>query len=191
MSSHPASTPMTGASVVITHRILPALQGEYEAWLKEIGPLCRASEGLLDWHVIRPIAGYTETYSVIIRYQSEHFLKKWMDSPERERLIAKARPLLQDVDRYHINSGLDFLFALPSPPTPMHPVRWKQFLLTWSAIFPLVSLTPLWVLPVLSALGVPQNRILDTFVVTGIVVSLMVYLIMPRYTRLVKHWLFR
>lgn len=140
MSSHPASPPMTGASVVISHRIIPALQAEYEAWLNEIGPLCRASEGLLDWHVIRPIAGYTESYSVIIRYQSEQYLKKWMDSPERERLIAKARPLLQDADRYHINSGLDFLFELPSQPAPLHPVRWKQFLLTWSAIFPLVSL---------------------------------------------------
>ncbi|MDP8566258.1 hypothetical protein [Methylophilus aquaticus] len=133
MSSHPASPPMTGASVVITHRIIPALQGQYEAWLNEIGPLCRTSEGLLDWHVIRPIAGYTDTYSVIIRYQSEHDLKKWMDSPERERLIAKARPLLQDVDRYYIYSRLDFLFELPSQPVPMHPVCWKQFLLTWSA----------------------------------------------------------
>lgn len=50
--------------------------------------------------------------------------------------------------------------------------------------FPRVSLIPLWVLP---ALGAPQSRILDTFVVTEVVVSLMVYLIMPRYTRLVKH----
>jgi len=29
-----------------------------------------------------------------------------------------------------------------------------------------------------------------TFVVTGTIVVLMVYVIMPRYTRLVKRWLF-
>lgn len=187
----PQSSPeTTGASVVITHRVQPNLHAEYEAWLNEIGPLCRASAGLLDWHIIRPIKGVTDTYSVMIRYQSEQTLKQWMESPERAQLIAKVQPLLQDMDRYHIHSGLDFLFESAAP-LAVHPVRWKQFLLTWSAIFPLVSVVPMLILPVLHALGVPQNRIFDTFVVTGIVVALMVYLIMPRYTRLVKHWLFR
>ncbi|WP_036307663.1 antibiotic biosynthesis monooxygenase [Methylophilus sp. 5] len=183
------ATALSGASVVITHRVSPVFQREYEAWLNEIGPLCRSSEGVLDWHIIRPVAGYTDTYSVMIRYQTEQHLKQWLDSPVRKTLIAKVSHLLVGEDSYQVNSGLDFLFMqgtqLPAKP----PVRWKQFLLTWSAIFPLVSVLPLLVVPLLDAGGLPHSRVLHTFVVTAVVVALMVYVVMPRYTRLVWHWL--
>jgi len=42
----------------------------------------------------------------------------------------------------------------------------------------------------LHALGLPNNRILGTLTVTGVVVFLMVYVVMPRYTRLLQRWLF-
>jgi antibiotic biosynthesis monooxygenase (ABM) superfamily enzyme len=48
-----------------------------------------------------------------------------------------------------------------------------------------------WVVgPLLRRLGAPEGRLLTTLVVTGAVVFLMVYLVMPRYTRLLKRWLF-
>lgn len=178
-----------GASAVITHRVSEAQQAAYEQWLEEIGPACRASQGLLDWHLIRPIAGYSDTYSVIIRYDSEHNLKQWMASASRQQLIAKIEHVLSAKDSYQIKSGLDFLFV-PEAKVAV-PVRWKQFLLTWSAIFPLVSLVSLAILPLLDQLGFPQNRLLHTLVITGVVVMLMVYVVMPRYTKLVRNWLHR
>ena len=62
---------------------------------------------------------------------------------------------------------------------------------TWSAIYPLVLGVPLIVIPLLRELGIPQNRNIDTLIITGSVVSLMVYFVMPRYTKFVKRWLFR
>ncbi len=70
------------------------------------------------------------------------------------------------------------------------PKRWKQFLITWSAIYPLVLFLPLVTLPVLRTLGVPSYPPLNTLAVTAAIVFLMVYLIMPRYTRIVQKWLF-
>lgn len=189
MTQQALSPTPQGASVVITHHVSPALQAEYERWLEEIGPLCRASEGLLDWHIIRPVAGYTDTYSVMIRYQTEQHLTQWLDSPARKAMIAKAAHLLAGQDEYQISSGLDFLFAQSNLPAAKPPVRWKQFLLTWSAIFPLVSVVPLLVVPLLDASGLPQSRVLHTFFVTGVVVALMVYVVMPRYSKLMRHWL--
>lgn len=184
-------TPAEGASVVITHHVSPAHQPAYEHWLTQIGPLCRASAGLLDWHIIRPIAGYTQTYSVIIRYQNEDYLKQWLDSPQRQALIAQITPLLAQADDYRVSSGLDFLFTSPQQPAAQPPVRWKQFLLTWSAIFPLVSLVSSLLLPLLEQPSLPQSRLLHTFCITGVVVALMVYVVMPRYTRMVRGWLHR
>jgi antibiotic biosynthesis monooxygenase (ABM) superfamily enzyme len=62
--------------------------------------------------------------------------------------------------------------------------------MTWSAIYPLVLGVPLAVVPVLNKLGVPNTPPLHTLAVTGVVVFLMVYVVMPRYTRLMQRWLY-
>ena len=178
-----------GATVVITHRVSQTQQPQYEKWLNEIGPICKASLGLLDWHIIRPITGLTDTYTVIIRYDTPQNLKNWIESEHRKQLLSKIENLLANKEDVHINSGLDFLFSQVGE-KPKTPVRWKQFLVTWSAIYPLVVSLPLIILPFLKWLNVPNNHFINTFIVTGAVVSMMVYVVMPRYTKLVHRWLF-
>jgi antibiotic biosynthesis monooxygenase (ABM) superfamily enzyme len=112
-----------------------------------------------------------------------------MQSPERARLIEKVQPLFVTGDDFFISSGLDFWFT-PAGAKAKVPVRWKQYLLTWSAIYPLALGVPLVVMPALRGMGVPSSLPLTTLVVTGVVVFLMVYLVMPRYTRLMQRWLF-
>ncbi len=112
-----------------------------------------------------------------------------MESPTRARLIEKVQPLFVTGDDFFISSGLDFWFT-PAGAKAKIPVRWKQFLVTWSAIYPLALSTPFVVSPIMHYLGVPDNRFLTTLPVTGLVVFLMVYVVMPRYTRLVQRWLF-
>lgn len=177
-----------GATVVITHRVRPDQHDGYGRWLQEISPLCQAWPGYLDTHIVRPIPGLTDTYAIIIRFDTESHLRQWMGSPARQRLIAQAQPLLAADDAFEIRSGLDFLFPAPAGAKP--PVRWKQALLTWSAIFPLVLVVSALVRTGFAALGVPAGAVLSTLVATAIVVSLMVYVVMPRYTRLVQRWLF-
>jgi len=171
-----------GATALITHRVREDRQADYEKWIGEIAPLSKASPGNLDWHIIRPIRGLSETYTVIIRFDTKAHLQAWMDSPVRRRLVEEVEPLFAD-------GGLDFWF-IPEEGKARAPVRWKQFLVTWSAIFPLVLSVPLAVAPVLRLLGVADNRPLTILIATGIDVFLMVYLVMPRYTKLLHRWLF-
>jgi antibiotic biosynthesis monooxygenase (ABM) superfamily enzyme len=178
-----------GATVVITHRVRDGQHAGYEAWLKEVSPTCRAAAGHIDLQIIRPIAGLTSTYTIVIRFDSHEHLVSWMHSPQRKSLIEKAAPLLANKDDFYIRSGLDFWFT-PEGAKAKVPVRWKQFLVTWSAIFPLVLVVPLAVTPALRGLGVPANRYVDTLVITGVIVSLIIYVVMPRYTKLVQRWLF-
>lgn len=179
-----------GATVVITHRVHEGKQAEYDAWLNEIGPLCRASPGHLDWQIIRPVPGLTATYTVIIRFDTRAHLEQWMGSADRARLIDRVRPLLATDDDFFIRSGLDFWFT-PEGARARVPVRWKQVAVTWSAIYPLVLGVPLIVTPALRSAGVPPDRLIDTLCVTGVVVVLMAYVVMPRYTQLLHRWLFR
>ncbi|MFW1678507.1 antibiotic biosynthesis monooxygenase [Pontibacter sp. JAM-7] len=180
----------SGATVVITHRVREDKHAEYDAWLQQVAPLCRAAQGHLDAHIIRPVTGVTHTYTVIIRFDSRENLQAWMASDTRTQLIDKVRPLLVTEDDFFISSGLDFWFA-PKSAKAKIPIRWKQFLVTWSAIYPMVLTVPLLLIPLLRSLGVPQNHLMDMLLVTGVVVFLMVYLVMPRYTRLIQRWLFK
>lgn len=179
-----------GASVVITHHILDGKQAEYETWLDEILPVAKNADGFIDWQVVRPIPNLTFVYTVIIRFDTIENLKNWMESDARKKLIDKAHPLFTKEDNYEIKSGLDFLFYGEKADIKT-PVRWKQYLATWSAIFPLSILMQLVLLPFLRQLDFPANRYLDTFISTGCLVFLVIFVVMPNYTKLIRKWLFK
>lgn len=152
--------------------------------------MCRSIEGNIDVHIIRPVPNLSNTYTNFIRFHSIEKLKHWMKSDARKKYIEKAQPLFAKDDSYCIKTGLDFLF-IEENKNQTAPVRWKQFLITWSAIFPLSLVSPLLILPKLKQLNFPDNSLVNSFFVSGILVLIMVYLLMPPYTRLVKGWLYR
>jgi antibiotic biosynthesis monooxygenase (ABM) superfamily enzyme len=116
----------------------------------------------------------------------EH-LRAWVDSPERAALIARIEPWLA-AETLQAASGLEFLFAAPPAPAPA-PRRYNQFFMTQSAIYPLATAVPAAVLPLLNATPWLGARWSSDLIVSGIVVYLMVYVVMPRYARLAAGWL--
>lgn len=179
-----------GASVVISHYILDGKEPEYEKWLNEIVPITKQSNGFIDLQIVRPIPHLTFVYTVIIRFDDIENLKNWMESDNRKLLIEKANPLFRKNDNYRIKSGLDFLFNSENEGNKV-PVRWKQFLVTWSVIYPLSLVIPLLVIPVLRLLKIPANHYFDALANSGFIVFLMVFVVMPNYTKLIKKWLYK
>jgi antibiotic biosynthesis monooxygenase (ABM) superfamily enzyme len=178
-----------GATVVITQRVREGQEAAYENWLAEIQPACRSYAGHLDSHVIRPISGLTSTYTFVIRFDTIANLRNWMESKDRNRLIQKARQLVMHDDNYAIRSGLDFWFT-PEGKGVKVPVKWKQCLLTWSAIYPLVLFVPRAMAPLMRDAGVSQNGSIATLIGTMTICVLMTYIIMPHYTKAVRRWLY-
>lgn len=184
-----SNDPDHGATVVITHHIRHGMHAQYEAWLKQVAAASQSAEGIIDWQVVRPVKGITTAYTVILRFASDQRLHAWMDSPARAGHIERVKPFLAREDEFFVRSGLDFWFT-PEGAKAKVPVRWKQFLLTWSAIFPLSLASGQLLMPLLHTLGLPSSRATDGLIASGLVVALMVYLVMPRYTRLAQRWLF-
>lgn len=178
------------ATVVISHLIKPGREADYEAWLAEITPAAKTWPGHLGAQIIRPVPGATAKYTVIIRFDRRDHLLPWMGSPQRKALIEKAQDVFADADRFDVLDGLDFWFT-PDAARAKIPTRWKQFLVTWSAIFPLSTGAALLLAPLLRLLGISAQPLVANLAGTGLVVALMVYVVMPRYTRLVHAWLFR
>ncbi len=178
-----------GATAFITHQVREDKKNMYENWLKEIASACKSHIGSLDVNVISPIPDLTETYSLIIRFDTPEHLDQWLRSDDCVSFVEKVQPLLGRDEDIFIKSGLDFWFT-PEGAKAQLPKRWKQFLVTWSAIYPITLIAQKLVLYSIQLLRIPENFFLNTFLITGIVVWAMVYVVMPRYTRLVQRWLF-
>jgi len=176
-------------AAIIQHPRTDLIEG-YEAWLDEIVPVCKSFNGHLGVTVIRPVPGITDVYTILLRFDTVEHLTAWFESTERRALLERVRPLLVEEEARSIHGGLDFWFTPPNANVRI-PTRWKQALITWSAIFPLVLLVSLAVGRTLEAMSLTIPAAFRTLVTTGLVVLLMVYIVMPRYTGLVRSWLYR
>jgi hypothetical protein len=65
------------------------------------------------------------------------------------------------------------------------PPRYKLALLTWAAAFPLLTAVNVLLGPLLVALPLPGR----TLLITGLLITSLTYVIMPRLTRLCGAWL--
>jgi len=172
---------------IIQHRVRTANRERYEAWLRDVGREAERYSGHLGTNVIRPPDDRGQ-YTIIIRFDRYEHLRDWVESDTRRDFIRRVEPILEGGDRIEIKSGLDFWFT---PPGVRAPNRFTQFLLTFSAIYPLTLLVPAGLAPAIEAWPLLGNLLISRFLVAGVIVWLMVYVIMPRLTRAVADWLYR
>jgi antibiotic biosynthesis monooxygenase (ABM) superfamily enzyme len=178
------------ATLVIQHHVKTGGAPQYEAWLKEIIPAAQHYTGHLGVNVIRPAEG-SNTYTVVLRFDTHEHLREWAESDIRSGLIERVKPLLVTDEQKEIRTGLEYWFT-PSGPGPAQKKAkpFKQFLVTLSAIFPLSVAVPWLLTPLFRLVPTLALPVVSNFLVSLIIVFLMVYLIMPRYTRLISRWLF-
>lgn len=143
--------------------------------------------------VVRPTAGGVD-YTIIVDFATHDDATRWHQSAERTRQIEAVQPHLEVVEQVNIGAGIDYWFQ-PEPAASgepsIKPPAWKQWMITTSVIWPLTMVVP-WAFeplfkafPALVAYGVKHG------ILASVIVAIVVWMIMPRYTRLVHNWLFR
>lgn len=168
---------------VVRHKVKAGLRTDYENWLKRIMQVAARFSGHQGVQIVRPSR---HEYAIIVRFGSQAEADHWYHSAERRALIAEVGGLLDTNERIDIVSGFDYWFT---PPSGIAPPRWKQCLLLLSVIWPLSMLMPLLLQPALDLWpplglwGVRQGLI------AAVMVALVTFVIMPRYTRLLAKWL--
>jgi antibiotic biosynthesis monooxygenase (ABM) superfamily enzyme len=83
-------------------------------------------------------------------------------------------------------TGLETWFTVPSQPGAPAASRYKMAIVTWAAIYPLITSIVIASQPLLSGLPITL-RLLSTTLVT---VLLMTWVVMPRVTWLLRGWLY-
>jgi antibiotic biosynthesis monooxygenase (ABM) superfamily enzyme len=116
-------------------------------------------------------------------------VRDWIESDTRKRLIERVEPLLAKDEQREIITGLEYWFT-PQGAEQKKAKPFKQFLVTLSAIFPLTLIVPWMLAPLFQAVPVLALPLVAKFCVALTIVFLMIYVIMPRYTKLIARWLF-
>ena len=173
-------------TAVASRRVKPGREREFEEWVHGIFAAANKFPGYLGSDVFRPSGPEDDEYTIVFRFDHESNLHAWEISQERQRWLDKSRPLLKEEEKVSILTGLETWFALPSKPAEPPPPRYKMALVTWIAVFPLISTIFFAFGPVLNQLPL----LLRSLVLTVIMVTLMTYVVMPRMTRLFSFWLY-
>jgi uncharacterized protein len=171
-------------TAVISHYIRPGRELGYEEWLEGISQAASQFEGHNGVTILRPKSNSGSEYVIILRFNNYNNLCQWMRSPERRDWIERAKPLIEKPENVQVLTGLEALVSLPNvASTP--PPKYKTAFVTWIGVFICVSTLGHFVAPYLA--GLPY--LLRQAIITGLVVLLLAYVVMPRLTRLFHKWL--
>lgn len=173
-------------TVVISRRVKPGCEAEFEAFLSGITAACCQFPGHLGTTIFRPAGPEDPEYRVLFKFDRLSNLRQWERSPERERWFAQAESLTTQPPQIQTLTGLETWFTLPGQPSLTPPPRYKMAIVTWLAVFPLITA----ITTVLQNQLAPLPIVLRAMVVTAIAVPTMTYLLMPQMTRLFAGWLY-
>ena len=180
-------SPAETVAFIVTHKVRTGEEERYEAWLADIFIASSGFSGYLGREIFRPSDG-SRKYTSVVRFDSQDSLNAWAESETRKSFVSKVHDLLEQGDQVEIRSGIDFWFT---PEGLKPPKLWKQFVLTVSAVYPLSLIIPFFILiPLGKLVPVLGNVFISSMLMAAILTGMLTFVIMPRYTRLMKRWLY-
>ena len=102
----PTPEPVT---VTVARVVRPDRREAFERWADDALAKAAAFPGNLGATLLRPGAGSSE-YHLVYRFADDESLAGWERSPERSRMLARLREMV-DEERYARISGLDSFFT--------------------------------------------------------------------------------
>ncbi|MBW4581651.1 MAG: antibiotic biosynthesis monooxygenase [Tildeniella nuda ZEHNDER 1965/U140] len=186
MTGSSQNTQDASVTVVISRRVKPGCETAFEAFLVGVTAACSQFPGYLGSSIFRPASVDDPEYRVIFKFDQLSNLRHWEASAERQIWFNQADTLTVCPPNVQVLTGLETWFTLPGKAAIVPPPRYKMSLVTWLAVFPLIT--------ALSTLFQTQLALLPivcrVMVITAIVVPTMTYLLMPQMTRLFAWWLY-
>lgn len=175
-----------GVTRIARRKAKPGREAEYEELIREMFSYMRRHTGFMGADLVPPEQPGQE-YQVIVNFRSEDDLLQWDGSALRLAIHERMRAVTENEPDYRVLSGLEAWFVPAAVAPAPHPPRIKMAVVTWLGIYPTVAII-LWVLsPVLA----PLPYLLRVGVLTGVIVVVMTWGVMPRLTQLLRPWLLR
>jgi antibiotic biosynthesis monooxygenase (ABM) superfamily enzyme len=177
-----ADDPVT---VLYSRRVKPGREADFEAWARGIVAAARQFPGHLGASVLD--APGSREYHILFTFADRRSLRAWLDSDERRRWLVRVGELLEADRGLQQLTGLETWFKLPGAnvPTMTPPPRWKMWLVSLVAVYPLVLAFQVLVVPRMARLPLPLRALVFPLVL----LTLMTFVVMPMVTRALRRWL--
>lgn len=175
------------ASAVISTRIRPGQEEAFLGWEHKIAAAQARSPGFQGYRFQPPVAGVQDDWLAILRFDSEANLQKWLDSPERKKLLEEADAFTQESHARIVRTGFDQWFAVgatgASPPS-----AWKQNMIVLATLYPVVFLVTAWLEhPIL--VGLLGMKHWSALFIDNVVGILILSVVTPWLSRSFSWWL--
>jgi uncharacterized protein len=132
------------ASVVISTRVKHGQEVPYRRWEQRIAASQARAPGFQGYRLEPPVPGVQDDWLAIIRFDSDHNLENWLQSPERLKLLKESESFTDHVDARIVRSGFDQWFSGGKSNAPAPPI-WKQNMIVLLQLYPLVFLFGMFV----------------------------------------------
>jgi antibiotic biosynthesis monooxygenase (ABM) superfamily enzyme len=172
--SAPAGSPDSPAAAITTYIVKAGEVDAFKRWADRLDGSAAQALGFLDTMRLEQSGGVL------------HLVQRFATAEQRDawRATAAFRTLAAEADRYshgreQLGAGRDLRFSLPGEADA---TKWKKFLMTLAAVFPV-----LLVLNLLGGLtGLPQLARLA--ITSPMLTALLTWVILPKVTRWLKTW---
>ena len=175
-----ADPPVT---VAVRRRVRRGSEAGFEDCLRGLIGEAMTVAGHLGVTVFRPPGQSANEYRIVFKFDRRSNLRLWLDSPACRGWLERLAEFEEGRPDTHVLTGMEAWFTLPAGPGV--PPRWKMAVVTWLALYPVITLLLLAFGPVVDGLPLP----LRTLALTAMMVPLMTYAVMPAVTRVFARWL--
>ena len=173
-------------TVCVSVKVKRGREQDFASWLEGVGHAASQFEGHQGLTILRPAGPTSPDYVYIFRFDTYAHLKLWEDSDARRTWVEHLRDLTEGEAKKQVWTGLEYWFTLPDHPAAAPPPRYKMVIVTLIVIYPLSSLLPPLLAPLLGFLPFLVRGLM----ISALLVLLMTYAVMPLMTRLFARWLY-
>lgn len=173
-------------TVVVSRRVKKGCEERFEQLSTAMSNTAATFPGHLGSTMLRPSSPEDPEYRIVFKFASPQDLQRWQESPDRLRHLENFEDILTAPAETEIISGMVAWFTLPSQNPVQPPPKYKMTLVSWLALYPSVTLIFLLFGGLLESVPL----LLRTLLITGVLMLLMSYVLMPRFTRWFAFWLY-
>ena len=173
------------ASAVVVQRVPAAAVEGFLEWQRDADRAAEGFAGYCGTDVFPPADGRGGEWVVLIHFEDEESLARWLESPERARRVEELRAKVGDFDLKTLRGGFGAWFVGQDRPRPAAPASWKMAMTVLLGLFPTVMLLTILVGPLTSPLGLAASMLIGN----ALSVSILQWVVMPALTKWLDPWL--
>jgi antibiotic biosynthesis monooxygenase (ABM) superfamily enzyme len=143
-------------TAVISMRVKSGQEAAFQEWQRRIAAVEATFPGFSGYRLEPPVPGVQDDWTSMVRFDSDAHLDAWLNSEQRQRLLAETPQFSAEFHTRKVKTGFDSWFTSGQGPGAEPPPGWKQNMIVLLVLYPTVFLFGFFVgTPLLARNGVP------------------------------------